>query len=141
MKVSPHGGYCCGVTHISGLIVGDFLKLEAGDYPQRPEGFTYGGSYVWGLKVPEETYKERFRRFVAWRKTVQGQGLIEVTTHDCKYPLGGANYTTQTDWWREELEKTGFKAVTEFYNSNSGRRVTVWHYAYGGANETKEGAA
>lgn len=142
MRLKYHGGHCCGIRHIEGLPVGPYKVLEK-VLPESPPSYEYQSDDVFALSeegttFPAGTYKERLGHYIEWQKARQPSGLIEVTTHSASYHVSGGKTTTQTEWWREELEKIGFKEVTSFVNSNSFRTVTVWHYAYGPANEVEK---
>lgn len=132
MKITFHGGECCGIRHISGFGTEPNAKLsalEAIKYPgdRVAEADTYGLPVsscfnVYTLDAPEETYVERLDRYLKFLDEFRPQGITEVTLAD-----DGTDYDNQLPEWEPLLLERGFVPVTNCYNSNSGNRVYVYH--------------
>ena len=105
MEYRSHGGYCCGLWHVYGM----------GESPNEPNSNYAGARTPNGGTALESMITNLLPAY-------NRQRVIEVCTAS-----NGTDYR-QTENWSEELTRQGFKAVCSFHNSNSGNRVTVWHY-------------
>lgn len=124
MQLSYHGGKCCGIKTIHNLGINPSHTHDAKAFPPLAgicdgggECHPYGKSFFTG-DCPEENAESRFKRYIEYFDNARVSGLVEVTT---------SSLLDQTEAWSPVLEGHGFKAVTTFKNSNSGRMVTVWH--------------
>lgn len=106
---NAHGGGCCGVSHIH-LFTG-----RPSDMPRygSPRGHTKEG---------------QFKAALTSIRASRHSGLIEAIL-----------LPEQVRNWETVLLEAGFKNVKQFYNSNTGNRLNVYHLAYGRMN--KETAA
>jgi hypothetical protein len=124
MKLSFHGGNCCGIKHIHGLLnspdyMVDERELDSLDpffnekYELPPNGSKQTPCYE---SRPRETAEERLRFYIDWLEKNRPFSLVEVTL---------APY--QKLEWHKTLLDIGFVEVTTFLNSNSGCHITVYH--------------
>lgn len=150
MKITYHGGSCCGIKQINGLY-SDGAKLAERHPPapaakyqdiQRLGGKTSSAMDLFVGHAPSEKPSERLKRYVNYMRENQPLGgLIECTTYSRGIYYVGQDedgkgiYISQTEHWRPMFEENGFKEVTTFFNGNSKYYVTVWHLVYGTNNE------
>lgn len=127
MRISLHGGSCCGIKHISGLgydphntkgfdacakkeetpkILGD-----AGGFIRGDEGH----NFFWP-EAPQESALERLDRYLAFLDEVRPKGICEIV-------LTG----TQLIMWRTLIQERGFVQVNKCYNSNTSHLIYVFH--------------
>lgn len=124
MRMVTHGGYCCGIRTIWGMGISPTAKQSPIPKQADPvKGWLVPMESLGSNKhcfpyeeFPEETGAERLAKLIEMHHETQPAGIIEVTTA-----------ADQTDYWREELEKHGFKESCSCLNSNSSNIVTVWH--------------
>lgn len=133
MKITFHGGKCCGVKTISGFPKSPLSVC--GKVDARPEpvsnldavGFNVTSEFdVFNAAAPEETAIDRLDRLIAFIKKWRPCGIIEVCLAE-----GKSIYQVST--WEESLLERGFKLSIKNYNSNSGNIVHVYHLGYGSA--------
>ena len=128
MQIHFHGGECCGVKHITGF----YSQPNDTAYP-KPEtdkrNHDANGDNVrsdWDFcwePLPNQTYRERLVAYINFLKRVRPSGAIELTLTGCQLNIYG---------WAPILAELGFKKVVEFWNSNSGDRVSIFYLVYGG---------
>lgn len=128
MYIVSHGGFCCGMSTIFNM--GYNPTANVGPMPPLGNQRSAGSSVskcIYPHEAPEETYLARLDRYLAWIDTFRSKGVIEITLAGSQLP--GA--LTQQSAWHDLLIERGFKAVTEFVNSNSGNTVTIYHRSTG----------
>jgi hypothetical protein len=134
MEAHLHGGFCCGIKHISGLSLPAYstsekaeLTGEATSFNRNPNGNNavgdmhrelYGEDFF-APAAPKEKYPERLKRMVEFIKANRKHGLIEIVIQK----------TYQVSWI-PHLEALGFKMVTEFTNGNTSAVLQVYHLAH-----------
>jgi hypothetical protein len=133
MRADLHGGFCCGIKHISGLshpdynacsrteLTGDqtsFGRVEGNSAVNDMHRERYGEDFFCE-EAPTEKYPDRLKRLVGFIKKHRKHGLIEVVIQKS----GQAK-------WTGHLEELGFKMVTEFKNGNTSAMLQVWHLAH-----------
>lgn len=141
MRISFHGGLCCGIKHIHELgsnPSGKLGALKARVY-EGPE-WTHDrqkNTDQWGINVnsatncfdqeaPAETYLERLDRYLKFLDDWRPNGIIEIVLCDYSNSSDPETYG-QIDSWEGLLFKRGFELVSNCYNSNSGNRIFVYH--------------
>lgn len=84
MKIALHAGNCCGIKTIANICEPDQIMRdkEEGDkkclsYDRSGRDFPSDFNFFWE-KAPEETYLERFDRYIAYLERVRRYGLVEV---------------------------------------------------------------
>lgn len=133
MRISLHGGNCCGIKHIHDL--GRYptvLKCAA----RKPRKMTsFGQSETSGTNdmihrnvrgkcdffneaAPQELYEDRFDRFVKFIKDKRPNGIIEVVINPSQKA------------WEPILKKHNFKKVSSGTNSNTYGTIIVYHLVY-----------
>jgi hypothetical protein len=120
-----HGGYCCGITHISGFIHDPALTLAARSAvtdAMRGNNPGYYSRVYGGYARPQETAEERLKALVAQIIEQRSKGIIECVLTDTQLYNGK---------WQPVLEKIGFRFVNKAKNSNSNRTLHVFHYNTG----------
>lgn len=120
MILTGHGGACCAIKHIRGLGSSPYVII--------------GAQAIGGINVPREKAATRLARLISHQKTVQMEGVIEVTIADNQAYNNGPG---QFYRWPKKLLDLGFKLTFEAYNSNSGNNVRVYHLKYGVNNEAE----
>jgi hypothetical protein len=137
VRISFHGGLCCGIKHIHE--VGCNPNGKIGPKPARKfEGpdFTHDKQMnpdQWGINVssadnafygeaPKETYLERLDRYLKFLDGWRPSGIVEIVLSD-----GDDDCYNQVKAWEELLLERGFKAVNSCKNSNSGNTIWVYH--------------
>ncbi len=152
MRIVHHGGMCCGIKtiHCLGTDPDGFQGFNGDVEGKEPEitGFNpvqedqfsepvnlhddddYVGadvSYevvnswtnIFDGKAPEEYPRERLKRYLEWIAKKRPSHMVEI----CLQMSGFGKQLV----WIPILEEHGFKKMTEFYNSNSGHMVGVFH--------------
>lgn len=152
MRIVHHGGMCCGIKTIHGLgtspdgeyeghvceAINGFEHKQVDQYDQvvpLSEEFTEdpveyidadvtysvvnSWTNIFSGKAPEESPRARLKRYIDWIAKKRPSHLVEI----CLQVSGVCNQKA----WIPVLEEYGFKMVTEFYNSNSGNRVGIFH--------------
>lgn len=134
LRLSHHGGKCCGVKTIHG-----FYDRHPCDYEGELEkDATTAKKDISGADVntddrvfspsaPEETVTNRLDRYIDFLKEHRPSGLIEVYLAE-----------DQKDVWEKELLNRGFRSVVSFKNSNSENVVTLYHLILEDGNVRKE---
>ncbi len=129
MRLSFHGGMCCGIKHIYEM----GQKPTEMCYAQEASGkafhdvsydFCSQDKSVYPDACPAETKLARLERYLGWLTLNRPSGIVEVTLI-----CSGEGYYDQSLWVPVLIEK-GFVRVTPddgVYNSNSGNRVHVFH--------------
>lgn len=125
MMLGFHGGKCCAIKVIHGFYY--HPDEMAGDLEQRP----FNDSDACGDDVssndrfftdaaPEETYRERLDRFLAFNDKHRPCGIVEVVLSD-------DSFYQQRKWWEGILLERGFRLINENMNSNSDNVCYVYH--------------
>jgi hypothetical protein len=134
VRISLHGGDCCGIKHIHNL--GYYPHVGIASRRALPVNTSFGQKAVrsvndmrhankkadcdfYNLSAPVETYEKRFKRFVSFIKEHREHGIIEVTI----------NIFSQKAW-KPVLKEQGFKTVSSGNNSNTGNIIEIWHLVY-----------
>lgn len=135
-----HGGKCCGIKTIYGFSApNEILAARDKTSPLNhdKQGNTVGSDiYFFTDGAPKETRLKRFERLIDFCRRERPHGLIEValaTIDVYLYSDDGEEYLgkiAQDALWGPLLEERGFKEVTKFKNSNTGRNITVYHFVY-----------
>lgn len=121
MRVSNHGGRCCGIKHIHGLpYKSTDMTYETNQKPvfhgptveqNNPGKLFSPGPY------PDETGEARLVRLLAYVDRLRPQHLVEIVLSPYQYGHD----------WPAVLGKHGFRFVSEFTNSNTGCKLKVYH--------------
>lgn len=133
MRLVMHGGKCCGIKTIYGFDdspdewTGSVAKKNTTDKDTFGE---HVGSNVdfFTDEAPEETFKARLDRLIAFCIKRRPHGIIEATLSD--YASYGSSWMDQRTLWQPLLRKRGFKLVTKALNSNTQNNVYVYHKVY-----------
>jgi hypothetical protein len=140
MKITFHGGNCCGIKTISGLTLApkDILwtleeKSKFVSDTDANGGVVSSADNFYSFARPKETAGERFDAYMDFLRQYRPQGLVEVAIvretggaiKDQKDDYCGSSYQ---EAWAPFLEERGFTMVNRFANSNSGNYVEVYHY-------------
>ena len=125
MQLGFHGGKCCGIKVIHGLMddpddttealskISDSDKDSMGmDVNSKERFFTDA--------APEETYLKRLDRYIEYMRKRRPSHIIEIT-------LAPFNPYCSQKAWIPLLRRRGFRCVTKAKNSNSGNEVWVFH--------------
>jgi hypothetical protein len=143
VKISFHGGKCCGIKHIHEL--GANPKAMMGTlYSRELKGpdWTHDKQLnpdTWGLDVnsevnaypheaPKETALERLDRYLKFLEDWRPGGITEIVL--CDYlSSGGSSPDDQTTHWEPLLLERGFVLMTPggVLNSNSENRIYVYY--------------
>lgn len=126
-----HGGSCCGIKHIYSLgltpeAVIQYKQTNVKEYTQFCRDY---GKY--------EIYYEIIRKTVFLEDSsakTMGQMFDEIVEYASSHKRRGVLevvITHQQSDWVPHLEKSGFKLVNEFVNSNSCNTCFVYHLNYG----------
>jgi hypothetical protein len=132
MRISLHGGNCCGVKHIHDLGYYPSIPLAARkaikmtSFGQIPGVGTNDMMYrnsrgkcdFFNEAAPQESAKERFNRFVEFIKKNRPKGIIEVI-------LNGMQNA-----WIPILKEHGFEKVSSGKNSNTYSTIFIYHLVY-----------
>lgn len=128
MKLSFHGGNCCGIKVIHGFMWGGPADYEEKlkDVPQPPdEGEQYIDPeytrFYWKSR-PVETGLTRFKVYLEYCKKHRPNGIVEVVF---------ADFQIEDTKWEQVLYDHGFKKVNSCLNSNSGNRIHIYHLNMG----------
>ncbi len=103
MDIEPHGGFCCGITHLY-------------NFPS--------------TGVSEASRADKIAKWVAAAKKVYKDDGAKVGP-DWHSAIEAVINEIQLDNWRKPLEANGFKEVFSFHNSNSGNRCYVFYLETG----------
>jgi len=137
VKISRHGGHCCGVKHIYGFHCYPETVVNASVAKSDPafsSDHCYPGKDVSGIgPCPQETFKDRLTRTIVWLEERRAEGIIEIVL--------ASNNASQIEKWGPLLvSEFGFVRVTPelgVRNSNSGNRLHVYHRYSGVAKRLK----
>lgn len=143
MRITHHGGGCCGIKQIAMLGYSPDENLYPFDKPEDKKKAKYyadqdarGGNVessrnIYWFARPYESAGARFDAYLDFLKKHRPCSLVEVTIvpYEDSVAAGGderymAEY--QADW-RPFLKDRGFKMVNRFANSNSGNHIEVYH--------------
>lgn len=129
MRISHHGGKCCGIKVIHQLgaspeetqppltINGARCRKDAAGHDVSSLDNLFRG------ERPKEKQKDRFKAYLDFLADWRPSGMVEVSIVE-KMAGGRMNYQER---WVPILEKLGFKKVSEWYNSNSTNTVSCYH--------------
>lgn len=141
MKITHHGGGCCGIKQISllGCSPDDVMyKTNAPDsladaksYARRDaDGRKVDSKNIYWFERPTEKAGERFDAYLDFLRKYRPCSLVEVTI----VPYEDSAKEDDEDWreeyqtaWIPFLQERGFKRVARFANSNSGNHIEVYH--------------
>jgi len=129
LRLSCHGGMCCGIKHIFGFpsYPHQVMEPELEEQPEFDDEDSCGSevrSYLsfFTPSAPAETVEARLDRFLAYIKGERPGGIVEaVLACDC-----GGDWD-QIEVNEERLLERGFKVVNEIRNSNSDNLCRVYH--------------
>lgn len=132
MRISFHGGMCCGIKHIFELGKCPTIIREPLEKIGNGKPCIYDVTYDWCRQderffreeAPAETGDKRLDRYLEYLQEHRPGGIVEITL-----------VTPGKGWWSQEawvpvLVERGFVEVTPeggVYNSNSGNKVRVFH--------------
>lgn len=131
MYIRPHGGGCCGMTHIYSLGVDPKFVLGAvtkpSVIPQNNQNVLYSR--------PKESNEERLRWIISTigtRCQQVGNPRLPCNCEDLTIARPGGIIEVvltqhQVILWRPVLEDIGFKEVNSAVNSNSNNTIHVFH--------------
>jgi hypothetical protein len=136
MKITFHGGECCGIKHISGLGNDPERLVDEIDNPKpdndhaaypdtsgrevsSDQNFFYG-------KAPKESCLNRLDRYIKYIDKVRPYGVIEIVLCDYRCAPWMAHYN-QIPAWEPVLLKRDFVLVTPCFNSNSDNKIFIYH--------------
>ena len=130
MRISYHGGYCCGVKTIHGLgrdpeHTCPFSQDKSPSQCLDAQGRSTSSEtnfYNKAIADGQYTYEELFKEYLSFLEKARPKGIVEVCLSD--YQRG---YSNQLPKWTPVLNKHGFKEVSSCKNSNSNNRVHVFH--------------
>lgn len=149
IKISAHGGNCCGIKHIWGFGQHATENTSLPSYKKEVHSGDHGGreDNCFPIDRPAETMKQRFHGLLHNLCKYRSNGLVEIVlveggyTGDideeaerycsCSYPCDGdepCEIFNQVQFF-PMVEEVGFKAVSRFHNENSGHVVRVYHLA------------
>lgn len=142
MKITHHGGGCCGIKQISmlGFSPDDLTYAtsapdnlqEAKNYANRDAtGQSVDGRNIYWFQRPTETTGQRFDAYLEFLSKHRPCSLVEVTIvpyeESARYPDDEGGWEEHQISWVPFLEERGFNCVAKFANSNSGNHVWVYH--------------
>lgn len=141
MELKTHGGKCCGIKVIHGLGISPAhkeyygwaipaKKIVSGYHSSNGQGgWEYGrpGENFFLEAAPTgDTYLQRFDRFLDYLSRWRPCGLVEVAVTDAQSA------------WFPILETRGFKRVSTFGNTNTGKTIHSYHLVMDGKNKPWE---
>ena len=130
LKISFHGGKCCGIRHIYGFTFWPFQKsfepeLLANDEFESSDRYghdVHSATNVFHKAAPAEPLYERLDRYIKFLREFRPGGVVEVCLAKKKGDFD------QIAMHEAELFKHGFHLVTELpYNSNSKNVIRIYH--------------
>lgn len=127
MKMTFHGGNCCGIKHISGMGEGPdklcFGKNETEPRTEYIEGEEVSSEWdVFSESRPVESGEDRLKAMLNYLSQWRSKGIVEITLVLME---SDSNFSQRA--WVPVLEKLGFREVNSCFNSNSGNIVHVYH--------------
>lgn len=132
MRLSHHGGMCCGIKHIfeMGQSPDEMAIALSKDHAFQDADIQYDWTTqkqsAYPEPCPKETKLERLDRYLNYLREYRPGGIVEVTL----VTSGELGEHSQQKLWIPVLEERGFVEVTPdggVYNSNSWNRVRVFH--------------
>lgn len=126
MRLAFHGGMCCGIKTIYEMGHPDRMDsplekcVDVTSHDIRYNQTTTQTRF-YPDAAPAERNRDRLDRYIDFCKKKRPAHMIEITL---------SSDFGQVRVWGPILEERGFKKVTEFVNSNSGAKVSVWHLVY-----------
>ncbi len=130
MKMSHHGGKCCGIKTIFNMGNGpDRLQPAICAVTDKAvDGTLTSIGLAWYKDArPEETGLERLKVYIEFYKSMRSSGILEVVIQT---PNSTAWGNGQGDWI-PVLEKLGFKEVNAWTNSNTDNCLHVFNLNIG----------
>ena len=130
LKISFHGGKCCGLKHIHGFTHYPFVKALEPELLANNEFESldrYGrdvssATNVFHKAAPAEPLYDRLSRYIQFLREFRPGGVVEVCLAKKKDDFD------QIAMHEAELFKHGFRLVTELpYNSNSKNVIRIYH--------------
>jgi len=130
LKISFHGGKCCGIRHIYGFtyfttqnsLEPELLANDKFEWSDRYGHDVSSANNVFHKAAPAESLYERLDRYIKFLRWYRPGGVVEVCLAKSK------NYFDQIAMHEAELFKHGFHLVTELpYNSNSKNVIRIYH--------------
>lgn len=119
LRLSCHGGRCCGAKHLHEFPPNPEWNLSATSAVGKTKGcvaqMNNPGKFFYNITAPKESALSRLDRVLTWCKENQPGGMIEVI-------LGEYQKTT----WGNHLEQRGFIMGPKFKNSNTHRVLQVY---------------
>jgi len=130
LRLSCHGGMCCGIKHIFGFpnYPHQVMEPELEEQPEFDDEDSRGSEVrsdlsFFTLSAPSETVEARLDRFLAYIKGERPGGIVEAVL---------ARSCDDGDWDQiaineKRLLERGFLKVNEIRNSNSDNLCRVYH--------------
>lgn len=121
LRRSPHGGHCCGITHVWNFPASPETMLDKRE-EKSPQSLTdYMAAYPSMANVineffPAQTALERLDEILYRIDEDRPQGIVEAVL-----------IAFQVTYWDIVLAERGFKCVNDNMNSNSDHRLYVYH--------------
>jgi hypothetical protein len=135
MYQTSHGGWCCGMTHIHGFPTrpSDTMSAQTRLTSQQVTARNIA-SPVYSLRrnhgFPEQTALARLKEIIRGIEEGTPQDLTDVYVYQAARPMGCIEVVltnNQCQYWQDTLLTLGFRIVNTFVNSNSTRRIKVFH--------------
>lgn len=118
MYMTYHGGRCCGIKHIWGMVDGpNTVLIEQTKPVDANSGWSH---HQYNHPRPRETAAKRLDAMIAFARMNWPEHIIEVVCADTPYQKQAQN-------WNDALIERGFKEVNRNINSNSTNTVVVYH--------------
>lgn len=143
MRITHHGGGCCGIKQISMLGFSPDENLHPLEEPKDKTSARHyaaqdarGGNVessrnIYWFARPYESAGERFDAYLNFLKKHRPCSLVEVTIvpYEDSVEANGDEVlmTNYQEEWQPFLRSRGFKMVNRFANSNSGNHIEVYH--------------
>lgn len=121
LKLTNHGGRCCGVKHLHEFPYSPDHNVAAYDGGTKSGGSGYEqmvnpGKPFRYVKYPKQTGLERLKAVLAECKKQQPRGLVEVILS-----------VSSASQWNKHLLELGFKKGPKFENSNTYTTLQVYY--------------
>ena len=143
MKITHHGGGCCGIKQICSLGYSPDEFMYGFDAPKDSDaakryanedargGAVESDRNIYWFSRPGETAGERFDAYLDFLRKHRPCSLVEVTIvpyeDSVRFPDDAHCWEEYQQEWVPFLEERGFKCVARVANSNSGNHVEVYH--------------
>ena len=130
LKISFHGGKCCGIRHIHGFthwplqesLEPELLANDEFESLDRNGRDVSSATNVFYKAAPKESLYDRLSRYIEFLREFRPSGVVEVCLAKSKDSFD------QIAIHEAELFKHGFHLVTELlYNSNSKNVIRIYH--------------